>query len=176
MKINPAIPRISFRYGLAGGCMAMVAFLVFHYIGIKPGSLISFLAAILVTGMFAFLPMKDFKSNVNKKEFRFYHGMTIGFISYLTIATVFSLFYLVFIEILEPNFLNEKVAYLRELQITQREAKVEEFGLEAYERQLNGLDSISLSSDVLSEFAKRLFIGIFLTPIFSVVLRTRQAG
>lgn len=174
MKINPVIPKLSFRYGLAGGAMAIVAFIVFHYVGIMPGSLISFIAAILVTGMFAFLPMKDFKSNMNNGEFRFYQGMTIGFIGYLTIAAVFSIFYLLFIELVEPEFLEDKVAYLRELQIEQRDAKVEEFGLEVYERQLKGLDNISVSSEVLSEFVKRLFMGIFLTPIFSIVLRTRQ--
>lgn len=174
MKVNPAIPKLSSRYGLAGGVMATVAFLVFHYIGVVPGSLLSFLAAILVTGMFAFLPMKDFKSNINNGEFRFYHGMTIGFIAYLTIATIFSLFYLIFIEFIEPDYLNEKISYLREVQVSQRDAKIEEFGLEAYEKQLSGLDSISVSSEILSEFVKRLFIGIFLTPIFSIILRTKQ--
>ena len=174
MKINPIIPKLSFRYGAVGGVLAIVSFLVFHYMGLPPGSLLSFLAAVIVVGMFTFLPMKDFKSS-NGAGFRFYHGMTLGFISYLTIATVFSIFYILFIEVVEPDYLNTKITFLRDSHVAQREQKVAEFGIEVYERQLDGMQDISVSADVLSEFAKRLFIGLFLAPVFSIILRTRQA-
>ncbi|WP_176723335.1 DUF4199 domain-containing protein [Roseivirga misakiensis] len=173
-KINPLIPQISVRFGAVGGVLAIVAFLVFHFIGLPPGSLLSFIATILVVGMFMFLPMKGFKSH-NNGEFRFYHGMTIGFISYLSIATIFSLFYLLFITVIEPDYLIDKMEFLKENLIEQKEQKIEEFGPEVYERQLKGMDSTSVSADVLSEFAKRLFIGLFIAPVFSIILRTRQA-
>ena len=174
MKVNPQIPKLSFRYGAVGGVLAIIAFLVFHYLGLPPGSFISFIVTALIVGMFSFLPMKDFKSNVNDGEFRFYHGMTIGFISYLAIATLYSLFYLLFIELIEPEYLNSKIEYVRETLIAQKDEKIKEFGEDVYNRQLEGLETISTSTEVLSEFAKRLLFGIFLTPIFSIVLRTRQ--
>lgn len=175
MKINPAIPKLSFKYGVAGGVLAIVAFLVFHYIGLPPGSLISMIGTLIVVGMFTFLPMKDFKSNINNGEFRFYHGMTIAFISYLTIAAVYGILYWIFIELIEPDYLSNKILSIRESLIDQKEQMADDFGLEEYQRQLNGLDAISVSSEIISEFAKRLFFGLFLAPIFSIVLRTRQA-
>ncbi|MFY0594686.1 DUF4199 domain-containing protein [Roseivirga sp.] len=174
IKLNPIIPQLSVKYGAVGGILAVVAFAVFHYMGLPAGSFISFLATVIVVGMFIFLPMREFKFQ-NSAGFRFYHGMTIGFISYLSIATVFSLFYLLFIKVIEPDYIIEKMEFLRTNLIDQREQKIEELGLEVYERQLKGMDSVSVSADVLSEFAKRLFIGLFLAPVFSIILRTRQA-
>ncbi len=174
MKINPAIPKLSFKYGVVGGILAFVAFLVFHYIGLTPGNLLSFIATLIVVGMFTFLPMKDFKSNVNNGEFRFYHGMTIAFISYLTIASIYGILFWVFMELIEPDYLATKISILKDNFINQKEQRIEEFGLEEYERQLRGLDQITVSAEIISEFAKRVFFGLFLAPIFSIVLRTRQ--
>jgi len=174
MKINPLIPQLAVRYGAVGGILAVAAFLVFHYMGLPPGSLLSFLSTIIVVGMFTFLPMRDFKASTDY-GFRFYHGMTIGFVSYLMIATVFSLFYLLFIKVIEPEYLQTKMEFLRDNLIQEKEQMIEEFGLDVYERQLKGMNVVSVSADVISEFAKRLFIGLFIAPVFSIILRTRQA-
>ena len=129
---------------------------------------------VIVVGMFTFLPMRDFKASTDY-GFRFYHGMTIGFVSYLMIATVFSLFYLLFIKVIEPEYLQTKMEFLRDNLIQEKEQMIEEFGLDVYERQLKGMNVVSVSADVISEFAKRLFIGLFIAPVFSIILRTRQA-
>jgi hypothetical protein len=152
MKINPVIPRLAFRYGLAGGVMAIVAFLVFFYLGQQPWrNLISFLIDILIIGLFSFLTIKDFRSNYNNGELRFYHGMSLGFICYTTVAFVFAAFYFVFMQWIEPDFLS---VYFSE--------------------QLASLEKITKSSLIFDSFLKKLIFGIFLAPIFSIVLRTRQ--
>lgn len=159
--------------------MAIVAFLVFYYLDQQPWrNLISFFLDILIVGLFAFLPIKDFKSNYNGGELRFYHGMTLGFISYATLASVFALFYFVFMNWIAPDFLSTFIEAAKSDMILRKEMIMQsaEGDKEAFFlKQLNGLDDITKSSLVFDSFLKKLVFGIFLTPIFSVVLRTRQA-
>lgn len=179
MKINPQIPRLSLRYGAVGGILAVVAFLVFFYLDQQPWrNLISFFLDILIVGLFAFLPIKDFKSNYNGGELRFYHGMTLGFISYATLAGVFATFYFIFMNWIEPEFLGTFIETAKSDMILRKDMIMQsaDGDKEAFfQQQLNGLDDITKSSLIFDSFIKKLVFGIFLTPIFSIVLRTRQA-
>ncbi len=178
MKINPVIPRLAFRYGLAGGVMAIVAFLVFFYLGQQPWrNLISFLIDILIIGLFSFLTIKDFRSNYNNGELRFYHGMSLGFICYTTIAFVFAVFYFVFMQWIEPDFLSVFIDTAKSDMELRKDMML--LGIEAdpevyFSEQLASLEKITKSSLIFDSFLKKLIFGVFLAPIFSIVLRTRQ--
>lgn len=178
MKINPVIPKLAFRYGLAGGVMAIVAFLVFFYLGQQPWrNLISFLIDILIIGLFSFLTIKDFRSNYNNGELRFYHGMSLGFICYTTVAFVFAVFYLVFMQWIEPDFLNLYIETAKSDMLLRKDMILQ--GVEVdpdvyFSEQLGTIDEITKSSLIFDSFLKKLIFGIFLAPIFSIVLRTRQ--
>lgn len=178
MKINPVIPKLSFRYGLAGGLMAIVAFVVFFYLGQQPWrNLISFMLDILIVGLFSFLTIKDFRSNYNNGELRFYHGMSLGFICYSTIAFVFAVFYLIFMQWIEPDFLTLFVDTAKSDMVLRKDMILQ--GVETdpelyFAEQLASLDDITKSSLIFDSFLKKLIFGIFLAPIFSIVLRTRQ--
>lgn len=178
MKINPVIPKLAIRYGLAGGLMAIVAYVVFFYLGQQPWrNLLSFILDILIIGLFSFLTIKDFRSNYNNGELRFYHGMTLGFICYTTIAFVFAVFYFAFMQWIEPDFLNlfidtaKSDMELRKDMILQG---VESDPQAYFSEQLASIDQITRSSLIFDSFLKKLIFGIFLAPIFSIVLRTRQ--
>ncbi len=178
MKINPVIPKLAFRYGLAGGVMAIVAFLVFFYLGQQPWrNLISFLIDILIIGLFSFLTIKDFRSNYNNGELRFYHGMSLGFICYTTVAFVFAVFYFVFMQWFEPDFLNLYIETAKSDMLLRKDMILQ--GVEVdpdvyFSEQLGTIDEITKSSLIFDSFLKKLIFGIFLAPIFSIVLRTRQ--
>lgn len=175
MKIRSIVPRIGAQYGAVGGVMLMLAFLVFHYVGIPGWSLITLLISVVVIGFFAFLPIKEFRKYHNNGELRFYHGMSISFMSYLTMALVFTLLYVVFIHLIEPAYLQEKLDFQRELVISQKDQWIDQFGEESYNERIEGLSTISTFDDIWSEFVKRVLIGFFLAPIFSIILRTHKA-
>lgn len=175
MKIRSIVPRIGAQYGAVGGAMLMLAFLVFHYVGIPGWSLITLLISVVVIGFFSFLPIKEFKKYHNNGELRFYHGMSIAFMSYLTMALVFTLLYILFINVIEPAYLQDKLDFQRELVISQKDQWIDQFGEDSYNERVEGLKSISTFDDIWSEFAKRVLIGFFLAPIFSIILRTHKA-
>lgn len=158
--------------------MAIVAFLVFFYLGQQPWrNLISFLIDILIIGLFSFLTIKDFRSNYNNGELRFYHGMSLGFICYTTVAFVFAVFYLVFMQWIEPDFLNLYIETAKSDMLLRKDMILQgvEVDPDAYfSEQLGTIDEITKSSLIFDSFLKKLIFGIFLAPIFSIVLRTRQ--
>ncbi len=177
MKIRPIIPKIAANYGLVGGLLTVVAFITFFYLGHQPWrNLISFILDTLIIGIFCFLPMKEFKSHHNAGSFRFYHGMTLGFVSYLMISFVFAIFYFLFTYWIEPSFLElykeiqkEDMKNLKELIMST----VEEGKEEHFQKQLNGINDITRSQLILDVFLKKAIIGLVLTPIFSIILRTQ---
>ena len=158
--------------------MAIVAFLVFFYLGQQPWrNLISFLIDILIIGLFSFLTIKDFRSNYNNGELRFYHGMSLGFICYTTVAFVFAVFYLVFMQWIEPDFLNLYIETAKSDMLLRKDMILQ--GVEVdpdvyFSEQLGTIDEITKSSLIFDSFLKKLIFGIFLAPIFSIVLRTGQ--
>ena len=101
--------------------------------------------------------------------------MSISFMSYLTMALVFTLLYVVFIYLIEPAYLQEKLDFQRELVISQKDQWIDQFGEESYNERIEGLRTISTFDDIWSEFVKRVLIGFFLAPIFSIILRTHKA-
>lgn len=179
MKVRPIIPRIGARYGAAGGVLAIIAYLTFFYLDQQPWrNLISFLLDAVIIGFFCFLPIKEFKRDHNGGELRFYHGMTIGFISYLMIGFIFSLFYAIFINWIEPGFMemykqvqHEDMLAMKDMIMSRAKENPEEF----FQQQLDSTAVITKSQLILDVFLKKALIGLFLTPIFSIVLRTNKA-
>lgn len=179
MKIRPIVPRIGARYGAVAGVLAVVAYLTFFYLELQPWrNLIAFLVDIVIVGLFCFISMREFKLEHNRGEFRFYHGMTIGFVAYLSIALIFSLFFAFFINWIEPSFMDTyKIVQLEEMQgmkdmITSR---VDENPEDYFNKQLEAISSITKSQLILDVFLKKAIIGLFMTPIFSVILRTHKS-
>lgn len=179
MKIRPIIPKIGAQYGAVGAAMAIVSFLTFFYLDQQPWrNLITFLLDIVIVGFFCFLPIKEFKRDHNGGDLHFYHGMTIGFISYLMIGVIYSLFYAVFINFIEPDFIElyksvqlEEMTGMKEMIMGQVEENPEAF----YQEQLDSIKTITKSQLILDALLKKAIIGLFLTPVFSIILRTHRA-
>ncbi len=178
MKGNPNIRKVATKYGAAGGAMIVLAFLVFYYMGMQPWrNLISFILDVVIIGFFLVLAIREFKVNFNYNELRFYHGMSIGFLTFFVIAGIYSIFYGVFINWVEPNFLPEYIDLAiedlngrKELLTENIEGDPEEF----FAEQIQGIKEITKSKLILDAFIKRLLIGFFLTPMISIVFRTPQ--
>lgn len=179
MKLNPNISKVAIKYGLSGAAMVILAFLVFYYIGMQPWrNLISFILDVVIIAFFLVMSMREFKVLYNGGEFRFYHGMSIGFITFFVVAGLYGLFYGLFIGLIEPEFLTNYIELAiedlngRKALLTESiEGDPEEF----FQEQIQGIREISKSQLVMDAFFKRALIGFFLTPMLSVIFRTPQS-
>ena len=153
--------------------LTIVAFLVFYYLGQQPWrNLISMVLDVLLIGGFCFAVIKDFKVNYNDGELRLYHGMTLGFISYLVVAVGFSLFYWIFMKVIAPEFMSEYIRLATEDMINRKDLMVKAMGEANYHEQLSLLKSTTAGVVILDAFIKKMIAGFVLTPVFSVIMRT----
>lgn len=174
-KINPQLRNLALRYGAVTALFTIIAFVVFYIMGQQPWrNLVSFLLDIFVIGVFLFLAIKDFKSSVNQGELRFYQGMTIGFIVYFIAAFGFSLFYFVLIQWIEPDFLSEFIKVAQEDLMVRKDMIVTALSEESYNEQYSKMADTTVSVLIIDSFVKRVLIGLVLTPVFSILLRTHQ--
>ncbi|MFT6054481.1 MAG: hypothetical protein ACJAS3_000427 [Roseivirga sp.] len=174
-KINPQLRNLAVRYGSITALFTILSFVVFYLMGMQPWrNLVSFVLDIFVIGVFLFLAIKDYKSTVNGGELRFYQGMTVGFIVYIISALGFSLFYMVLIEWIEPDFLSEYIKVAQEDLAARKEMIIAGLSEESYNEQYSKMTETTVGVLVIDSFIKRVLIGLVLTPVFSILLRTHQ--
>jgi hypothetical protein len=175
MKINPRLVKVSGAYGLTTSLITVIAFLSFYYLGQQPWrNTLSLIIDVVVIGTMTFMATKDFRDNENGGELRFYHGMTVGFIIYTATALIFSLSYTLFMAVIEPDFLEIYRQSMQEFLESRKEMLIANGSEESYQAQVEGLKDVTISGLALDAFGKKVISGLFLAPIFSVVLRTRQ--
>lgn len=175
MKINPRLVKVSGGYGLTSSVITIIAFLTFFYLGQQPWrNTLSLIVDVIVIGTMTFVATKDFRDNENEGELRFYHGMTIGFIIYASTALVFALFYTLFMTVVQPDFLELYRESMLEFLNSRKEMLIANGSEESFQIQVDGLKDVTVSGLALDSFGKKVISGLFLAPIFSVILRTRQ--
>ena len=76
---------IPFRYGIIGGGIVIILFLVFYFLDLDPLVNIK-LVDVLILAIFIFFALKEFRDVYNNRELHFWQGMTGGVINYVTIA------------------------------------------------------------------------------------------
>ena len=178
MKLHKGIKKVVWPYGLSGGVMMVLAFGVFYALGQQPWrNLISFLLDTVTIGLFLVLAIRDFKVNHNQNQLRFYHGMTVGFLTFLIMAGVYAILYAVFVYLISPDFIDNYIALAVEDLNSRSEILTEDIDMdpEAFmAEQIKNVKAITRSQLVLDVFLKRTLIGFFLTPVISIVFRTPQ--
>ena len=178
MKVHPGVKKVVWNYGAAGGLMMVIAFAVFYWLDQQPWrNLISFLLDAVIIGFFLVLAIRDFKVNRNQNELRFYHGMTVGFLSFMIMAGFYALAYAVFVYVIDPSFIETYIQLAIEDLTSRREILTENIDQDPdtfMATQINNVKSITKSQLVLDVFLKRTLIGFFLTPVISIVFRTNQ--
>ncbi len=173
MKINPLLVKVPARYGLAGFILTAISFVVFYYVGLQPWrNLLSLILDVLLIGACCFAAIKDFKANYNNGILSFYHGMTAGFVVYIIVGLAFGLFYRIFIEFIEPEFLSNYIELAKEDMINRKDIIIKALGEESYTKNFESLGSTNASVLMVDAMIKKFLIGLLITPVFSVILRT----
>ncbi len=175
IKVNPKLTKLAGSYGLLSAGLTIVAFLVFYFLDQQPWrNLLSLILDVILIGVISFMATKDFRDNENQGELRFYHGMTIGFVIYTATALLFSMFYLLFITVIIPDFMEAYYTSMVEFLESRKDFTIANGSEEYYQKQLDSLKDTTPTGLALDAFGKKIISGLFLAPVFSIVLRTRQ--
>jgi len=176
MKINSVLIKLPIKFGLVGFLLTVLGFLVFYYVGLQPWrNLISLVLDSLIVGAFCFIAIREFKWNHNGGILSFYHGMTLGFVTYLIIALGFGLFYRFFMDVIEPEFISNYVELAKDDMITRKDLIIASLGEESYNKNFEALVTTNSSVLMFDSIIKKALIGLLLTPILSVIMRSHHA-
>lgn len=160
------------KYGLFGGFFSIVLFLILYFLGKNPlvvAGIFDF--GLILIPIFIFFSIKEFRDYRNNKELRFWQGMTVGFINYVTIATVSALFIWLFLTLIDEQLLTSYIGDRTALLVENKQQFIESLGDITYEETLVELENTTAYIIAVDDFLKKVFIGLFLTIIFSVILR-----
>lgn len=161
---------IPFRYGIIGGGIVIILFLVFYFLDLDPLVNIK-LVDVLILAIFIFFALKEFRDGYNNRELHFWQGMTGGLINYVTIAIISAIFILVMTVIIDPElttkYIEGRIALLNE----NRQTLVETMDEETFEEAISGVMGTNAIDLALDDFLKKSIIGLFLTIIIAVILR-----
>ena len=177
MKINPVLVKVPAKYGLFGLMLTIVSFLVFYYVGLQPWrNLLSLVLDVVLVSAFCFVAIKDFRENYNDNELSFFHGMTSGFVVYVVIALGFGLFYRLFIDLIEPDFISNYIQLAKEDMIGRKTVIVTALGEASYDKNFESLSQTNSGVLMMDAIIKKLLIGLLITPVFSVIMRTHKVN
>ena len=144
-------------------------YLLFYFIGRNPLLDVRIIDILLLT-IFIFFSIKEFRDRYNSGQLHFWQGVSIGFMTYITIAIISAISILILIQIdpeLLQNYIESRVAFIKANDATL----IEEIDEQAYIDALEGVKKTTALDLVLDDFLKKSIIGLFLTIIIAIILR-----
>lgn len=161
---------VPFKYGMVGGILSIILFLVLYWAGINPlikGIFFSF----FFIPIFIFFSVKEFKKYYNAGFLHFWQGMSIGFITYMIIALVSATFIWIYLDSINTELLREYITDRVGLMDSSRENLVEQLGKDSFEQALSAVKLTTALDMALDDFIRKVAIGFFITTVISVVMR-----
>ena len=167
---------VPLRFGLIGAAFNILAILVVFYLGQHPLLLNPLVNGQLVLyGLIFFASFKYFKDQFTGGIMHFWQGLAIGLFAYIVMSTVIALFIYVFSEVDSTRFLSEFIRLKTKELTLNKDAYLQARGVgeEAYNRALSTLPGTKPIHLALLYIRQSLLIGLFITIIFSVLMRNK---
>jgi hypothetical protein len=172
MKFDNPLFKVPAKFGVFGAAMIIIMFFIFHFSGSNPLTEMGFVDFFIIP-IFLFFGIKEFKDSYNQKLLEYWEGMTAGFVVYITIAILTSLFIFLFINLSESDIVDNYIVNKLEILEDKKDGIIEEMGEETYLRSKEGITSISIFDITLDNFLKKTFIGLLLTIMIAVIMRRK---
>jgi hypothetical protein len=171
MRAASPLVRLSARNGLVAGILGGTILIASYYImEVHPLLINPFLDfRILLLGVFIFVTLKEYKTNVSDGVLYFWQGMISSYVLLLVYAVIVGAFIVVF-SLVEGDFTEsyttQSVALLRE-----NPDFIEKIGKEEFERNFSNPEPTNGLRLSFTYFLFSFFFGFFISLIFSVILR-----
>ena len=170
MSKKPLI-QVPLKYGALASALLALLFVVLYSMDKHPLFVPLFLdIRLIMLPIFMFIAMKDFRDSQNGGVLHFWQGLSIGFITFSTIAILMAGFVMLFAET-SGDFLQEYISSRLELLEVNKAQSIEAFSEQFVNEQIEALPLTRPFDLAVDYFWKTIAIGIFLNIILAVVLR-----
>lgn len=168
--------RTVLRYGLFSGlailALFLLEFLLFSKDNYSAREVFGYTSIVLST-VFVFFGIRHYRDKVNGGQLSFGRGMKVGVLIILIPSLVFGLFNLVYVEVINPGFMDEYYQYqLGKMQQTMSPTEFQA-ARSKIESEKEMFSNPVFSSAVM--FFTVFVIGVIITVISSLVLRRNVA-
>jgi hypothetical protein len=162
----------SSNYGLAGGAIIIILFLILQLFNINPmvaNKKMDF--GFIILPLFVFFAIKEFRDFKNNRQLRFWQGMTVGFFTYIILALNSAIFLWLVLGIISPELLDQYIIDRTLLIESKKNEIMGTLGEDVYYQTHYDLQNVTPFVLALDDFLKKTFAGLFITIIISVILR-----
>lgn len=166
--------KVAIKYGLIGSIITIIPFVILHYtVGAPTAKGSGFLIDGVLLFIFLFFGLKDFRDNYNQKILHFWQGMTIGVVTYLLMALGYGLFVWLFIDWQGDSYISEHISASASQMKATAESYPDTISKEKLAEGLAQLKNVTAFDLGQKAFLGEIFLGLFLTPLISMILRKK---
>ncbi len=170
-KLKPIV-RVPLKFGAVAAVLLIILIVILYYAGKHP----LFIPVVIdirlfILPVFIFLALKEFREYYNNSVLHFWQGLAVSWVCYTTIGVLVGIFIFTFIELFEPDFLQQFIDFYTNQMVQNKEQFLNAIGEEAYEQGLQDLPLTSAADLAFDYLWKTLIMGILLSIIISVILR-----
>ncbi|MTI32535.1 DUF4199 domain-containing protein [Xanthovirga aplysinae] len=170
-SMHPLV-KVAIKYGLIGALISIVPFLTLYFSNISPvGNPSSVIVDFLLMLVFIFFANREFRDSKNEGKLRFWQGMSIGFILYCIIGFVYGAFVFIFIKSAGQPFFDMYIQQAAEGMKQVASTNPETISQEQLAQGLEELKNVTAVDLFFKALIGKLFLGLIVTPIVTIVLR-----
>ncbi len=128
---------------------------------------------LVILSLFLFFAMRDYRDRHNDRILYYWQGVSIGIVTFLTIALISAGFIYILTQYMKPEMVGEYIDSRLELLQQNKLQLVSTINEQAYNEALEGVKQTTSADLGLDDLLKKTFIGLFLTIIIAVILRKK---
>lgn len=159
---------VPLKYGLIAASFVIILFFTIQIVGKNPLNQL-WLFDLFLLPVFILIMLIEFKRGHNYGVLHFWQGMTTGFILYMLVAVVSSVFLFIYVKYLAPELLDNLIVL--DLQYLESRNADYQNSPEIYQRIYESIKNNDAIDIMMDNFGKKALAGFFLSSIFSVILR-----
>lgn len=171
MLKNPIL-KVAIKFGLIGGLLAVTLFIILYALDQNPllsTKKIPF--GIILIPLLVFFSIKEFRDYFNGRELRFWQGIVTGFVNFLIIALISSVFIFAFLNFYDQELLQDLINFNIINFERNKEGFIETFDEATYNNVLADIRKTTVHHIALDDFTRKMLIGFISTFIISIFLR-----
>ncbi|MDQ3394252.1 MAG: DUF4199 domain-containing protein [Bacteroidota bacterium] len=162
----------AFKFGLMGGILIALLFAIMVYFDINPlvaNKSLDF--GFIIVPIFVIFAIKEFRDYRYGGKIKFWQAMILGMLTVSFIALLSAIVVWSFLSLLGDDFLRQYIADRTLLLEEYKPMIIENTSDDVYNNTFDELQNVTPIILAFDDFLKKIFTGLFITLIISVVLR-----
>ena len=160
---------LALRYGGVASVLLILVFFAFTFFDPDPIKA-CIIPVIILLFVFIFSAIREYKINLGKGILFLWEGISIGFVTYMTVAVIGSIGLYTATSV-EPSYLQSFIENNEKKWVENKAQIVEENGIEYYNNYITDLKQTTPTWLFFGSFIGIVGVGILVTFILSIILR-----